>query len=89
MATKHTDSCFQHAEDDEPLFTLLARDPLAPVVIGVWALLRQETGGDKVTEALEVAEQMKEWRHVRRPHKTDIPPETVQRVLLLLGASIR
>jgi hypothetical protein len=71
MATKHTDGCFRHAEDDEPLFTLLARDPLAPGLVRSWAALGAQTGQDaaKVEDALQVAEKMDRWREERRPHK--------------------
>jgi hypothetical protein len=32
--------CYENAEPDEPLFTLLARDPLAPGLVQIWAMLR-------------------------------------------------
>lgn len=32
--------CYEKAEIDEPLFTLLARDPLAPHLVALWAQLR-------------------------------------------------
>lgn len=31
--------CHSKAEPDEPLFTLLARDPLAPGLVAIWAAL--------------------------------------------------
>jgi hypothetical protein len=31
---------YAKAEDDEPVFTLLARDPIAPALIEAWAYLR-------------------------------------------------
>ena len=31
---------YQKAEDDEPVFTLLGRDPMAPSLIEAWAYLR-------------------------------------------------
>lgn len=43
MSTKQNPSpndCYNRAEPDEPLFTLLARDPLAPGVVRLWAALR-------------------------------------------------
>lgn len=33
--------CYAEAESDEPLFTLLARDPLAPHLVKMWAMMRQ------------------------------------------------
>lgn len=32
--------CYHKAEDGEPKFTLLARDPLAPYLVALWAALR-------------------------------------------------
>lgn len=33
--------CYHKAEEDEPKFTLLARDPLAPFMVALWAALRK------------------------------------------------
>lgn len=33
--------CYHKAEPDEPKFTLLARDPLAPFLVALWAALRK------------------------------------------------
>ena len=33
--------CYLKAEDGEPKFTLLARDPLAPALVALWAALRK------------------------------------------------
>lgn len=56
--------CYEEAEDDEPMFVLLARDESAPVLVRLWAELRALGGGElvKVEEAREVAEQMENWR---------------------------
>jgi hypothetical protein len=43
MATKNKPGkydCYTRAEPDEPLFTLLARDPVAPFLVVAWAALR-------------------------------------------------
>lgn len=43
MGTKNNpapNDCYAKAEGDEPLFTLLARDPLAADLVRVWAKLR-------------------------------------------------
>lgn len=68
MATKHDDSCFQKAEDDEPLFTLLARDKTAPLLVELWARLREQRDGytDQVAEALNTAADMRAWREKNR-----------------------
>lgn len=74
MATKHTDGCFQHAEDDEPLFTLLARDPAAPGLVRQWAEKAELLGQpeEKIADALAVADQMDVWLEQRRPHKVEL-----------------
>lgn len=71
MATKHTDGCFQHAEDDEELFTLLARDASAPDLVEAWADKREQRDGttEQVAEARDCARKMREWRLKNRPGK--------------------
>lgn len=56
--------CYADAKSDEPLFTLLARDPLAPILVSLWAALREQGGEDlkKVTEARSCAVAMVRWR---------------------------
>jgi hypothetical protein len=56
--------CYAKAADDEPMFVLLARDPLAPLVVQKWATLAKGKGADlaKVKEANACAEQMRKWR---------------------------
>jgi hypothetical protein len=74
MATKNNPApfdCYENAEPDEPLFTLIARDALAPDVVGYWASLRVAAGKNswddpQITEALECAEAMRTWRKVNR-----------------------
>jgi hypothetical protein len=34
------DDCYHKAEEGEPKFTLLARDPLAPFMVALWAAMR-------------------------------------------------
>lgn len=60
--------CYAAAEPDEPMFVLLARDPLAPIVVRLWAMLREREhgqGGDdaaKQREAFALADAMGQWR---------------------------
>ncbi|MEK6323586.1 MAG: hypothetical protein AABN33_18250 [Acidobacteriota bacterium] len=65
--------CYANAEPDEPRFILLARDPLAPLLVEIWAQLRaeasQEDDSAMVEEARECADSMREWRAKRRPEK--------------------
>lgn len=68
--------CLAKAEPDEPYFTLLARDALAPALVGVWALkrtllilcgLKPKDDEAMVVEAEECAEAMRAWRLRNRP----------------------
>lgn len=56
--------CHDSADPDEPLFTLLARDPLAPILVDLWASLREHSAGNpsKVAEARACARAMRGWR---------------------------
>lgn len=50
--------------DDEPVFVLCARDPLAASFVRQWAFQYEFSGGRpaKVAEALALANQMEAWR---------------------------
>ncbi len=70
MGTKNNPSEYdahQKADGDEPLFTLLARDPLAPALVELWANLREQLAGNpsKVDEARRCAGDMKRWRRTK------------------------
>jgi hypothetical protein len=56
--------CYENAEPDEPMFVLLARDPLAPILVKLWADLREHAAGNpsKVAEARTCAADMAKWR---------------------------
>ncbi len=56
--------CYEKAEPDEPMFILLARDPLAPSLIHIWANMREDLGKDpeKTAEARAIADEMVKWR---------------------------
>jgi hypothetical protein len=72
MGTKiEGDGCYDAALPDEPMFTLLARDPFAPELVRRWANNRREaiaagtrpTEDEKqVNEAVAVADRMRDWR---------------------------
>lgn len=57
--------CYAAAEPDEPMFVLLARDPVAPILVELWAKMHAELGYDtklsKIHEAEFVAEAMRAW----------------------------
>lgn len=63
--------CYKNALPDEPMFVLLARDPMAPMLVQNWANARNEliAKGEKpledralVEEALQCAAEMRAWR---------------------------
>ena len=56
--------CYANAEPDEQMFVLLARDPLAPILVRLWADLREHAAGNpsKVNEARLCATLMEQWR---------------------------
>jgi hypothetical protein len=56
--------CYENAAPDEPMFVLLARDPMAPLLVRLWADLREHAAGNpsKVFEARTCAIDMEKWR---------------------------
>lgn len=60
--------CYQNAEPDEPMFVLLARDPLAPWLVRIWAWSRTLMEGPslKTDEAFRCAQWMRTWREEKR-----------------------
>lgn len=70
MGTKNNPGkfdCYHEAEDDEPMFVLLGRDPIAPLLVEAWADKREyERGpGPKVDEARACAKAMREFAQER------------------------
>jgi hypothetical protein len=65
VAFKHNDSCHQKAADDEPIFTLRAKDLCAPGTVVDWINRVREAGctnEDKIAEAYACVNAMKEWQ---------------------------
>lgn len=59
--------CYSKAGPDEPLFVLRAKDPLAPMLVFLWSVLRMldmHPGADmgQVEEAQDCAQEMVKWR---------------------------
>lgn len=57
---------YAKAEADEPMFTLLARDVNAPMLIEIWAHMRTAKANTlkdrrKIDEALKCAAEMRAW----------------------------
>lgn len=68
--------CYSNAEPDEPMFILLARDPVAPAVLEKWIEYRgglielgikPESDRAMLREARECLQAMEEWRAKNRP----------------------
>ena len=76
MGTKNNPGqfdCYDAAEDDEPMFTLLARDPMAPSLVRTWAEARRQRGRsqrdiDKADEAEQCAAAMERWQSDHPDH---------------------
>lgn len=60
------------AEPDEPIFTLLGRDPAAPKLIRAWVFEHQnaKTDGVQLMEALAVADEMDQYLIARNKRVT-------------------
>jgi hypothetical protein len=59
-------SCYDKAEADEPMFTLLARDPTAPAFVRAWAAKHGGEKPEKAAEARGIADAMEAWRKEHR-----------------------
>lgn len=70
MATKrktieNPKSCLNKADDDEPIFVLRAKDPIASLVVRIWASLSDSLNAheaDKIRTARAEAQDMEIWR---------------------------
>lgn len=73
--------------DGQPVFVLRASDPLAPILVSLWAALREKAGEDrrKISEARSLAMTMVRWQRansnadesegfIPAPKKADIVP---------------
>lgn len=62
--------CYEKGKaNGEPVFTLRAKDKLAPGIIEIWADLAAKHGADpeKVAEARQIAAEMREWPDTQFP----------------------
>jgi hypothetical protein len=55
--------CLAQAKPDEPYFVLLGRDPMAGLLVRLWADMREKRGEDpdKVANARKIADEMDAW----------------------------
>lgn len=68
MGTKNNPGafdCYANAHPDEPMFILLGRDKHAPMLVWLWATLRELDSEDpvKVAEARQCVADMMTWAH--------------------------
>lgn len=58
-------SCLTRADDNEPVFVLRAKDPIAGAVIRYWAELASSTGThetEKIMRAMHESVEFNDWR---------------------------
>ena len=77
MSTKQnpgTFDCYASLEPDEPYFIVRAKDAHAPLLVQLWAVMRETAiaeglkpadDTEKVEEAKQTAYEMKRWRRTR------------------------
>lgn len=79
--------CYGAAKDDEPLFTLLARDGSAPRLVEAWAQLRQNaiaagvapsTDIEKVEDARQCAVAMRQWHFANKTAEVAHPEAPIE-----------
>lgn len=56
--------CYAKLEEDEPYFLVKATDPLAPILVEMWASIAElhRTSDEKIAEARDCANTMRQWR---------------------------
>lgn len=89
MGYKNNDPCWDKADDDEPLFVGLGRDPLAAVMTLVWAALSEGCQPDgQVTEAQDHSARMMAYCLARNPGRRAerLTPQALSRAVRLLQA---
>ncbi|MCG8407781.1 MAG: hypothetical protein MI923_21485 [Phycisphaerales bacterium] len=69
MALKQFDKTLEKVADDEPIFVLRARDVIAPMAVEHWAEMaaKLQVNPQKVLEAYQCAESMRNWKERRLP----------------------
>lgn len=65
-------SCFNRSGEDEPIFVLRARDPIAAATVNAWVKLakEREIHKDRIEEALSHAQRMQDWRATHAHDRT-------------------
>lgn len=55
-------SCYDKAQEDEPIFVIRGQDITGPETLRYWLSLNPQLSGKKRAEALECALQMEKWK---------------------------
>jgi hypothetical protein len=55
-------SCLNRAGNDEPIFVLRAKDPVAAQTVRLWASMAAGIHDEKIEDALLAADNMEVWR---------------------------
>jgi hypothetical protein len=62
-AAARGDGVLGRTQDDEPIFVMTGRDPIAPLRVDAWATLAEAHGfHEKAAAARLVADRMRSWR---------------------------
>lgn len=79
--------CYANAEPDEPMFVLLGRDKHAPLLVNLWAYMRNADGEApaKVGEACLCADSMVMYRAHRKPQETPAGIRTALEALVAMA----
>lgn len=87
MGTKNkpgTFDCYAAAAPDEPMFTLLGRDPVASILVNLWVRIRRTIGctePEKLAEAELCAGNMAAWaRTLGKEQKIALSQQTMQQI---------
>ena len=79
-------NCYAKAEPDEPMFTLLGRDPVASFLVGIWIDARKKLGLDtpeKLAEASACSDALHDWAIERLGPERMLEVVTAMHQLLL------
>lgn len=74
--------CYSKAEPDEPMFTLLGRDPMASMLVNLWCDIAERMGKnpEKIEEARKCAMEMALWSEAREAkdyHLNEVVPHMI------------
>jgi hypothetical protein len=80
-ANPGTFDCHLAAHDDEPLFTLLGRDPTAALLVNLWAAMRVQSHGPSSARAIEASTCANDMVVYLQRTKPDVTPAGIATLL--------